>query len=213
MQRVELFFDFSCPWSYLALLRLQDVCERNRAALVLRPVDVQAVLSTEAPALAASRWAENPAKAAWQRDDLQTWASFWGLTLQLHENWPFPAAVAGAAALAVVDTPVGLRFCREVFRQTFAEGRDPNAAATLTAAAAQVGADTAAVAQARDSAERSKQLADNNRELVRRGGFGTPSVFIDDMLFFGNDRVPLVEWTLGPMGDAEFVIPGQHDVY
>ncbi|MEE4185373.1 MAG: DsbA family protein [Gammaproteobacteria bacterium] len=213
MQTVELFFDFSCPWSYLALLRLQDVCERNRARLLLRPVDVQAVLATEAPALAASRWSENPAKAAWQQHDLQIWANFWGLTLTLPASWPQPAAEAGAAALAVVDTPAAISFCREVFRQAFAEGRDPNTAATLAAAAAHAGADTAAVAQARDSTECREQLDANTRELVRRGGFGTPSVFVDDALFFGNDRVPLVEWTLGPMGDEEFVIPGQHDVY
>lgn len=213
MQSVELFFDFSCPWSYLALLRLQDVCERNRARLVLRPVDVQAVLATEAPALAKSRWAQNPAKAAWQQQDLQTWANFWGLTLQLPNSWPFATAEAGAAALAAVETPAGLAFCRELFRRTYAEGSDPNNAATLAAAAEQAGADTAAVAQARDSKECRDQLAANSRELVRRGGFGTPSVFVDDTLFFGNDRVPLVEWTLGPMGDEEFVIPGQHNVY
>jgi len=35
-------------------------------------------------------------------------------------------------------------------------------------------------------------------------------MFIDDELFYGNDRMPLVEWTLGPVNDAQFVIPGQH---
>jgi 2-hydroxychromene-2-carboxylate isomerase len=50
----------------------------------------------------------------------------------------------------------------------------------------------------------------NTLELIRRGGFGTPTMFVADELFFGNDRVPLVEWTLGPIGDDEFVLPGQH---
>jgi hypothetical protein len=38
-------------------------------------------------------------------------------------------------------------------------------------------------------------------------------MFVGDALFFGNDRVPLIEWTLGPMSDEAFVMPGQHDVY
>ena len=35
-------------------------------------------------------------------------------------------------------------------------------------------------------------------------------MFVDDQLFFGNDSVALVEWTLGPVRDADFVMPGQH---
>jgi len=213
VRNVELYFDFSCPWSYLALLRLQDVCERNRARLVLKPVDVQAVLSTEHPALADDRWAPNPAKAAWQQADLQAWARFWGLTLQLDEHWPRRCDTAAAAALAATTGPVGLAFCRELFRLAFAEGQDPNAAATLEAAASTSGADTAAVAQARESADGKARVEANGVELVRRGGFGTPSIFVDETLFFGNDRIPLVEWTLGPMSEEDFVMPGQHNVY
>ena len=33
-------------------------------------------------------------------------------------------------------------------------------------------------------------------ELIERGGFGSPSIFVDGSMFFGNDRLPLVEWEL-----------------
>ena len=54
------------------------------------------------------------------------------------------------------------------------------------------------------------QIRANSLELIERGGFGTPSMLVDNTLFFGNDRIALVEWTLGPLGDEEFVVPGQH---
>ena len=32
--------------------------------------------------------------------------------------------------------------------------------------------------------------------VITRGGFGSPTIFVDGSMFFGNDRLPLVEWEL-----------------
>ena len=69
MSDLRLYLDYSCPWSYLALLRLRDVADRNATKIQLRPVVVADVLATENPALQGNRLAENPAKAAWQKKD------------------------------------------------------------------------------------------------------------------------------------------------
>lgn len=213
MAAVELYLDFSCPWSYLALLRLQDVCERTRATLLLKPVSIDEVLATENPALAAERLSPNPNKAAWQRKDLNDWSAFWGVTLELGPDWPRRRAPAAAAAQAVADTPQGFAFCRELYRLSFGEGADIDSVAVLQQAADSTGVDSALVAAAAEDADAKAKVSANGRELISRGGFGTPTMLVGDALFFGNDRVPLIEWTLGPMSDEAFVMPGQHDVY
>ena len=71
--------------------------------------------------------------------------------------------------------------------------------------------DEAAFSAALEDPSTDQQIATNTEELVRRGGFGTPSVYVDDQLFFGNDRIPLVDWVLGPISDESFVMPGQHE--
>ncbi|MFZ5915270.1 MAG: 2-hydroxychromene-2-carboxylate isomerase, partial [Pseudomonadota bacterium] len=36
-------------------------------------------------------------------------------------------------------------------------------------------------------------------ELIRRGGFGSPTLFVNgEDMYFGNDRLPLVEAALTP---------------
>ncbi len=41
------------------------------------------------------------------------------------------------------------------------------------------------------------RLRANTEELVARGGFGSPTMFVDgDGMYFGNDRIPLVEAAL-----------------
>jgi 2-hydroxychromene-2-carboxylate isomerase len=36
-------------------------------------------------------------------------------------------------------------------------------------------------------------LKDNTEELIKRGGFGSPTFFYNDHIFFGNDRLSLFE--------------------
>ncbi len=37
------------------------------------------------------------------------------------------------------------------------------------------------------------QLKANTEELIRRGGFGSPTLFVNgEDMYFGNDRLPLV---------------------
>jgi 2-hydroxychromene-2-carboxylate isomerase len=37
------------------------------------------------------------------------------------------------------------------------------------------------------------QLKANTDEAMRRGAFGSPTLFVGDDMYFGNDRLPLVE--------------------
>jgi len=214
MSNVDLYFDFSCPWSYLALVRLQDVCERNRAQLMLKPVSVARILETENPALVNQRLAANPAKASWQRKDIQDWAVMWGLKIDFPDGWPQNTERAAAAAVAATTAGAGLAFSLGVFRAVFGsdthKAADVNDAELLGTVASEAGLDGAVIKRAANDADAIAQVHRLSLELIERGGFGTPSMFVGDALFFGNDRVPLVEWTLGPMADDDFVLPGQH---
>jgi 2-hydroxychromene-2-carboxylate isomerase len=40
------------------------------------------------------------------------------------------------------------------------------------------------------------RLRANTEELIGRGGFGSPTMFVGGSMFFGNDRLPLVRAAL-----------------
>jgi 2-hydroxychromene-2-carboxylate isomerase len=210
MSAVDFYFDFSCPWSYMALVRLRDVTERNGAQLQLKPVNVRTVLETENPALVATRLPPNPAKAAWQLQQLGIWARLWGLTIELPQDWPKDAPAAANALLAADAAGQGIDFALAVFRACYSSAVDITAEDRLVELAADLSLDAAEISAAFADSVHKATVAANTQELIGLGGFGTPSMVINHELFFGNDSVPLVEWTLGPVSDAEFVMPGQH---
>jgi 2-hydroxychromene-2-carboxylate isomerase len=44
--------------------------------------------------------------------------------------------------------------------------------------------------------EYKEKLKANTDEVIERGGFGSPTMFVNDAMFFGNDRLALVEHAL-----------------
>ena len=62
----------------------------------------------------------------------------------------------------------------------------------IIAALAGAGIDTSALEQGIDSPETIAQLEANTDEAVDRGVFGSPTIFVGDAMFFGNDRIEFV---------------------
>ncbi len=207
---IDCYLDFSCPWSYVGLVRLQDTADRNAGRIIIKPVSLNILLATENPSLLETRLSPNPAKAQWQLKDLQLWSQMWGIDLKIQEKWPFDAKKAAAAFLLAGPENNSIAYALAIYAAHFGAGldiSDPDVLADV-AAAHQVDTTDFSVRLADDAAL--EQVAGYTEELIRRGGFGTPSMFLDQELFFGNDRIPLLEWRLGPISDADFVLPGQH---
>ena len=61
--------------------------------------------------------------------------------------------------------------------------------------------DGAAVLAAIQTDEVKARLRDNTQELIERGGFGSPTMFVNETdMYFGNDRFELVEAALKAAG-------------
>ena len=78
-------------------------------------------------------------------------------------------------------------------------GRDQDLAqdAVLEQIARRVGLDPAWLLARIAKPELKEKLRANTDELVARGGFGSPTMFVEQTdMYFGNDRLPLVEAAL-----------------
>ena len=85
-----------------------------------------------------------------------------------------------------------LGFAEAVFEAYWEREEDIADDAVLSAICTECGIDPAQFHAAIARPEIKQQLKDNTEELIRRGGFGSPTFFIGDDMYFGNDRLPLV---------------------
>jgi 2-hydroxychromene-2-carboxylate isomerase len=197
MPTLEFFYDCSSPWTYLAFHRVEQVAARGRADLVWRPILVGGIFNTINPTVYQNRAAPVPVKAAYARKDQQDWARLYGLRIGNPPVFPVNSVKAMRAAFVAQEHGLIAPFSRAVFEAYWGDLKDISQDAVLRPIVERVGLDWAEVAAKIADDRYKKMLRDSTDELMARGGFGSPTFFVDrDDMYFGNDRYPLVEAAL-----------------
>ena len=83
-------------------------------------------------------------------------------------------------------------FAEAVFESYWTQDRDISQDAVLADICASVGEDSGEFLECIATPEIKVQLKANTDEVIARGGFGSPTIFVGDDMYFGNDRLALV---------------------
>ncbi len=189
---VDFFFDLTSPYSYLAATQIEAVADRHGAQVRWRPMVLGAVFKAtgnDTPARIAS-------KAAYMLADLGRWATQYRVPFRFASRFPVLSVKAMRLVLAAEEQGRGAAVAQAAFRAQWVTDRDITALPVLRALAEEGGVD-ADVALARIEAPDVKdRLRQNTDEAIARGVFGAPAIFVDDKLFWGNDRLSHVEAAL-----------------
>lgn len=197
--RVEFFFDLSSPWTCLAFHNLPAVLERTDATAVYRPILVGGVFNAVNPAVYAARAQADSRRLQHSWKVLQDWARLAGVPMNFPSQWhPAKSIAAMRFCCALEDDQAALvRFAGAAFASYFDRQENLDDPAVLGAVADAEGLDGAALAAAASSDPVKARLRANTDEVIARGGYGSPSLFVDgDDMYFGNDQLPLVEAAL-----------------
>lgn len=188
---IEFYFDVSSPWTWLGFEGVQPLAAEMGEEIVWHPILVGGVFNAVNDSVYAARSNPVPAKARYMAKDLADWARFQGLEIRFPPS-VFPVNSVKAMRACCWLGQGCVPFARAAFHAYWSDDRDIAQDAVLrdVAAAAGVDADALFEAIARDEAK--AQLRANTEELIARGGFGSPTMFVGDDMYFGNDRLPLV---------------------
>lgn len=197
MARLEFFFDCSSPWTYLAFHRIEDLARESGAELIWKPILVGGVFNAINPTMYEQRARPVPAKARYAAKDLRDWARAYGLVIGSPPVFPVNAVKAMRGAFLALDAGVIAPYARATFEAYWRDLRDISQDEVLRDLAGRVGLDPDAfLAQLGADAQKAR-LRGNTDELIERGGFGSPTMFVDgDDMYFGNDRLELVRRAL-----------------
>lgn len=191
---IEFFFDCSSPWTYLAFHNIQRLAAEVQEPIDWRPVLVGGIFNSVNPSVYAMRDNPVPAKQAYMLKDLQDWARAAGLKIVMPPK-VFPVNSVKAMRGCIWLAPRGqlLPFASAVFEAYWAREEDISQDPVLLKICEQIGVNgdefLAGIAQPAIK----EQLKANTEEVIRRGGFGSPTLYLGDDMYFGNDRLPLVK--------------------
>ena len=195
-KKLEFFYDCSSPWTYLAFSKIEEVALRHDAELIWRPILVGGLFNTVNPSVYESRGKPVPVKAKYYVKDLLDWAQFYGLKIGNPTVFPVNSVKAMRGAFVANEHRIIAQYSRRVFESYWGDDRDISQDEVLREIVREVGLDEKEFFTKITSDEYKAKLRENTEELIARGGFGSPTIFVEGSMFFGNDRLPLVEHAL-----------------
>ena len=191
-RRIEFFYDYVSPFSYLANSQLAALAERTGADVEFRPFFLGGVMKAtgNSPPLSV------PAKGKYMLSDIQRWASEYDVPIKFNPSFPINTIQVMRAAVAAQELGVFAVFHEAVFRAMWVDEVDLGDPAFLRGVLEKAGLDAEAILARAAEQEVKDRLRANTDEAVERGAFGAPTWFVGEEMFFGNDRVPFVEKAL-----------------
>lgn len=199
MTRLEFFYDLTSPWTYLAFTGIQPMAEQYGVDIEWRPHLVGGVFNAVNQELYAKREAafSNKRITGYTLKDLADWARLRGIEITWPSFHPVNAVKCMRGCFVAEEAGVLLPYSRAVFEAYWGRAEDVSDEGVLAAIAQHVGLDSDAFLAGITRQEVKDRLRANTDELIERGGFGSPTIFIDgEDMYFGNDRLPLVEAAL-----------------
>jgi 2-hydroxychromene-2-carboxylate isomerase len=193
---VEFLFDFGSPTTYLAWTQLPRICADAGATLVYRPILLGGIFQ----ATGNSSPATIPAKAQYMGGDLMRFAKRYGVPFAFNPHFPI-----NTMTLMRIATGLLLRnrvedfdgFMTAVFPAMWVEGANLADAAVLASILAEAGLDSGSLTALAGEADVKAALKSATEEAVGRGVFGAPTMFVENEMFFGQDRLEFVREALG----------------
>ena len=191
--KLEFFFDCTSPWTYLAFHNVQPFAKEMDIEIDWKPTLVGGIFNTINPSVYESRANPVKVKARYHLKDMKDWARLAGLKIVFPPRiFPINSVKAMRACIVLQDQGLMVPFATKVFEDYWGAEKDISDDTVLADILSAIGADACAVLSAIQTQEIKDELKANTQDVIDRGGFGSPTMFLGDDMYFGNDRLPLV---------------------
>ena len=190
MANIDYYIFPLSPYAYLAGSKLEKIAEKHRATITYKPVILAKVFERTGGIALADR---HESRQKYRLADIARTADAAGLKINPRPMW-FPANPVPACAAIISAQKAGGdvgALCRAILRAVWAEERNVAEDAVVKECLSACGFDPALLDRGMLSAV--DVLERNTHDAVEIGVFGAPSYVVGTDVFWGQDRLPLLD--------------------
>ena len=189
---IAYYFTLVSPWAYIGHDLITTTARKHDAALDYRPVNLGEVFPNSGGLPLAKR---HPLRVAYRTVELKRWREKRGLDFVLKpRGWPFDPTLADCVAVAMLargeDPNV---YLANAFRAVFEKELNLGEAANVASILNEAGHDADVLIADAQSQPIREAYAANNKAALDVGVFGSPSYVLDGEVFWGQDRIELLD--------------------
>ncbi len=204
-RKITYYFALTSTWAYVGYRSFADLVKRLDLEVDYRPLPLHDLFDATGGLPLPRR---SPTRQNYRILELQRWREKLGLNFNPYpKHWPLHNSLGDRMVLAALETgkdihPLLLEYFTNIWeKEANLEDKD-----TLIALADKAGFDGKQLAERAEAPEIEARYQNNLKHAADNGVYGTPSVILDGELFWGQDRLPLLEDAI-TSGRAPYVIP------
>ncbi|MEM7799008.1 MAG: 2-hydroxychromene-2-carboxylate isomerase [Chloroflexota bacterium] len=188
----EFYYDYVSPTSYLAWTQLPALVQRTGASVLYKPALLGGIFKSTGNRAPISV----PAKGVWLANDMARFATRYGVTFNMHPNFPFSSVYLMRGAIKALQMGVIEDFNTVMFNGIWVDNADMTDPSALGKMLNKAGIDSQAIMASMQDPEIKQALFDRTEEAVAKGLFGMPTFLVGGELHWGQDRIDFVEEAL-----------------
>lgn len=196
---IDYFLAPQSPWTYLGHERFAKIAQATGARVRVLPIDLGGQVFPVSGGLPVGQ--RPPQRQAYRLVELRRFSEFLGLPLTLKPRY-FPVAGDAAARLIIAadladGSDAAMRMTGAVLSAVWTQERDIADPLVLAQLLLECGLSAGRLEQS-DSPAVQQRYDSNTQQAIAAGVFGAPSYVVDGEIFWGQDRLDLLERRLRP---------------
>lgn len=188
-KNVEFYYDFSSPYTYIASERIEKIVLDSGATLEWKPFLLGGVFNEigSTPAVQIDN------KIKYLKMDTENCARYYNIPFNYPEVFPLNSVRCMRGAFAASEIDKLVEYNHLMFREYFVEGKDLSRPEVLGESVSQIGIDTEWFLARIAEQDIKDILRNETNTAIERGVFGAPTIFVDDKMYWGNDRLDFLD--------------------
>lgn len=192
--RVKAYLGLGSRYSYLASTQLDRIAERAGATFEWIPVNSVELIRRARPDGSPF---DQPSpggqySATFRDEDAKRWAAHYGVAYHSPRISSLPSEALACACWCLEDDQARRAFMQALYDAIFVQGRVMDMD-RLSSLAGDFGVSAEALQLAVRGGQASERHANALERALASGAFGVPTFVVGEALFWGNDRLPLLE--------------------
>jgi len=192
MEEVEFFFGLGSRYSYLAFTQMARIEAAHQCTFKLHPISSVELMLLRGTSPFQGSPISGQYEWEYRRNDAQAWAEYYRVPYVEPQPLPEDHRLLARACCAAEIQGALRPYCAALFQAVFV-GNEQIDARTCAAIAARIALDARLFGEAMGSAAVDERVTMNARRAIERGAFGVPTFFVGTRMFWGNDRLVLLE--------------------
>ena len=191
-RNVDYYFSVASPWAYIGYGAFLEIARRYDLGVAYKPLALGQVFEQTGGLPLPKR---HPARQRYRMVELQRWRDRRGLRFNLKpKHWPFDATLVDRTVIAILQAGEKAEtFLRLAHAAVWEQERDMTDETTVAALLREAGLDPSPLMARAGSPEIAAVHGRNLDEAIAAGVFGAPSYVVEGEIFWGQDRLDLLD--------------------